>query len=164
MAKAKGSVASKMLTAGSYQYYSVARTGMSLAAGASMLKDHQAASEELLTWYRYQYWCYLEEADSPGVRFLTVACVKKETGDAIPDVTSGDIVEKLRRDGKLFYLRHFVVKKASWPGGVVHFEVEFRNVKLRVGEVLEMMVYNQGANVASDLCDFTVEEYRLVTV
>lgn len=162
MVKTKGAQASKLLTAGSYEYALTNDQGIGLASGANIVVDYLAASESLLTWVRLCYHCGFRSEVQP---IDVTLCAWKADGAAVmPDITSSDVIEKLRRDGKLFFLKHAQIPGVGSGRGLL-WETEFRNVKLRVGERLNWGIWNHAGNIAvPGYNEFFVLEYRLVTV
>jgi len=163
MAKAKGAAASKLLTAGSYEYELTSSMGIGLAAQGNVVYNFAATAETLLTWLRIHYAASLVNTETNG-RHVTLVAWKSDGASVCPDITSGDVIELLRRDGKLFFLKH-VFFPGPISGRGITWETEFRNVKLRAGERLNWGLYNHGAAVASPKYnEFIVKEYRKVTV
>lgn len=162
MAKAKGAQASKLLTAGSYEYVLTNSQGIGLSSGANTVVDFLAASESLLTWVRCHYHGGFRSEAQPIDATL---CVWKADGAAVmPDITDSDVVETLRRDGKLFFLKHVQIPGVG-SGRGLQWETEFRNVKLRAGERLNWGIWDHAGNIAAPgYNEFFVLEYRLVTV
>lgn len=164
MAKASGTQASKLVSSGAYEYTLLYDGGISLAHGDNEVEDFAATSESLLTWVRLHYeGSLMVDAATAQGRHCTLVCWKQDGAPDLPDVTSGDIIETLRRDGKLFFLKH-VFLPGYLTGRSLQWETEFRNVKLRAGERLCWGIYNHGAAVTALYNEFFVLEYRLVTV
>lgn len=162
MVKAKGAQASKLLTAGSYEYALTNAPGIGLALNGNLVADFLAPSECLLTWVRLHYHGSLTV--SPQVIDATLVAWKADGAAVCPNITDGDVIETLRRDGKLFFLKHIQIPCFSTGRGFT-WETEFRNVKLRVGERLNWGIWNHTQNIAVPTYnEFFVMEYRLVTV
>jgi hypothetical protein len=161
----KGAQASKLLTAGSYEYDLQNDQGITLAVQGNLVADYAATAECLLTWVRLHYQgTLLYDAGSSRPRDVTLCVWKADGAASFPDITDSDVIEKLRRDGKLFYLKHTQVPFYGAPRGLL-WETEFRNVKLRVGERLNWGIWNHSSASGANLYnEFFVLEYRLVTV
>jgi hypothetical protein len=166
MAKPKGAQASKLLTAGSYEY-ELAYASPTVAGGSNAVVAYVATAECLLTWVRMHLdLCFLTPDTSTAcARPITLVCVKQDATSTLPDITDGDVVELLRRDGKLFFLKH-VMLPGYLSGRGITWETEFRNVKLRIGERLVWGYWNHTAAIATAgwLAEKSVLEYRLVSV
>lgn len=164
MKKTRGTQASKMLTQGAYEYEVSRGEATNLAAdGVTMVTSFDASVESLLTWFRITGYVSLTVALNT-MKIVSLVAVKAETADPGPSIVDSNVVEKLRRDGRLFFLKHITVKSEHWPGSPYHYEIEFRNVKLRAGECLKVYLWNHDSAAAAGFNYFWVKEYRVVQV
>jgi hypothetical protein len=160
VAKRKGSLASQMMTAGAYQFAGQYSSGLNLANGLTLVTSYTASGETLLAWSRMQM--QFGTGNSPV--FVSLVCVRRYAADAAFDMTSEQI-EQLRRDGKLFFLKHIWVPSKAVVGYQSKFETEFRNVKLRDTEMLVWYIWNWSAAIAAGAREqLFVHEYREVKV
>lgn len=124
------------LSQGEYTYASQHLTGQNRTANAHNALDvcdnSGGSTDRLLTWVRLKAWTQSAATDS----LVTCALIKLAPSETLPSWTTQNI-QKLRDEGKLFFLKTVFQPKAS-VSGAREFEIEKFNVKLRVGEKLQL--------------------------
>lgn len=154
------SQAVQLVTSGTYQLdTNWASTQTWNMNATNPLASIDAGSDDILvSWVRYR-GCYFDSTAPFGAY---IACVRKETADSAPDISDADTIEKLKRDGKLFFFRPIWVGLDT-PDGPRWLEMEFKNVALRAGESLTVYVRNAGPANTTTAYAWRILEYRKVT-
>lgn len=149
-----------MLAQGEYTYGATLNRSASFTGSAIVpfnISSNTAGSQDLLcTWARLKVWIQSQATST----MMTVAVGKTAPGESAPSWTSGNI-QALRDEGRLFYLKT-VWQPAQSVAGAKEFQLEFFNVKLRIGEALQVWLISR--DTLTDVDYGYVLEKRELTV
>jgi len=139
----------KWLTKGQYQYVPIDATGSTFTDGTEFQESgistalKASGQDKVFPWVRIRLW-YQSAASNLAFDW---AVVKQLTTDALPDLDSSAVIEVLKKDGVLFaWDTMFQPKNAA--GVPRRLQVEFRNVFLRDGQEIRLVIAPRATSAA----------------
>lgn len=124
-----------MLSQGEYSYASTKVTAQNWTVNVvypTDITDNSAGTADMiLSWCRIKL--FMQSAATNTM--ATIVCWKQAPGESTPAWTSSSI-QKMRDEGKLFFLKSYWQVSGA-VGACREVDMEFYNVKLRVGEELK---------------------------
>lgn len=124
-----------MLSQGEYSYGSTKVTAQAWTLNVlypTDITDNSAGTADMiLSWCRLKLFVQSVATNT----MVTILAFKLASGESTPAWTSASI-QKLRDEGKLFYLKSYWQPCAA-VSGAREVDMEFHNVKLRAGEELK---------------------------